>query len=99
MAKKQTRLLLKEIPILPSMFKLDIVVCTSLETVAAFCHKRYGETERWYMENFHLDSCCTLDTTVASELKGALRTVVVLKQKKVHIVAHELIHALLALSG
>jgi hypothetical protein len=87
-------LLFKEIPVLPSAFKLDVIICRDLKTVAKFCNKRYGATVEWYEENMHLDSCCALYSTKQSDLKGTLRPLVILEYKKAHIVAHELIHAL-----
>ena len=88
------KLLLKEIPILPSAFKLDIIICSSVETIANFANKRYGATVDYYRESISLNSCNQLNSTDASELKGHTRTVVILRRKSLDVMAHELIHAL-----
>ena len=87
-------LLLKEIPILPSEFKVDVIICSDIKQIAKLAHKRYGETERWYEENLTINSCCAIYSKTKSDLKGHLRIVVILKNKSKDVLVHELIHAL-----
>jgi len=84
----------KQVPLLPSMFYLDVWVCNNSQKLCEHFAKRYGGSVERYQEDYYPDMVTRIYSSKDSELKGTTRIVLVMEDFDNKVIAHELIHVM-----
>lgn len=92
-----SKILLKEIPLYPTSFKVDVWIGNINELPKLF-HKRYGASIEYYEGMISHNQCMDLISTDNSELKGSHRIIVNMSRIVPGIVLHEMNHVIYYLS-
>jgi hypothetical protein len=89
---------LKTIRLYPTLFSVDVWICTDLEELSKCFNIRYGATSDYYLGQLSPNQTMRIDSTDNSELNG-LRTIVVnLQNYDNAVIIHEIIHVIWYLS-
>lgn len=86
----------REIRYYPSLWKLDVFVLSykDREKLSDIFHKKYGASKDYYLDEIDFKPCViTIDSTNWSELKGERRIVMILYNRNLSIIVHEIVHA------
>jgi hypothetical protein len=99
--KKDSKLsigLFQEIPLYPTLFKVDVWVCNDLDNLSVYFHNRYGRSVEYYKEELTPNQVSSIETGDLCELKNETRIVMNVYSFNLSIMVHELNHVVYHLS-
>lgn len=88
----------KTIPLYPTLFHVDIWICSNLENLSECFSKRYGANKEYYQNELRPNQTTTIVATKDSELKGLKTIVVNMNDWDNNIVVHEMNHVVYTLA-
>ena len=83
---------LKSIRLYPTLFHVDVWICSDLDLLANQFSRRYGASVEYYKEDLELNSTQDIKPTANSELKGDYTIVVNMQKLDLPTLVHELNH-------
>lgn len=89
---------LKEIPLYPTKFFLDLWVSDDHELLSKRFSERYGAASDYYYEELSPNGVCTIESGKDTELKGETRIVMNIAEINHLVIVHEANHVLFHLS-
>lgn len=96
---KKHSVLLKQIPLYPTEFCVDVWICKNKETLAECWNKRYGASVDYYMGELKQNAVQRITSTTNSELKGEKIIVMNVEDFNELVIVHEINHVMFHLSA
>jgi len=88
-----TKCYFTSIRLYPTLFHVDVWICSDLDVIASHFNKRYGSSTEYYKEDLRNNSTQDIKPTKDSELKGDYTIVVNIDKLDFGVLIHELNHA------
>lgn len=84
----------KEVRLIPTLFSVDIWVCSDSDNLAKYFNKRYGASTEYYKENYCNNAVEDITATESSEVGGEMRIVMHINSWDIPTIIHELNHVI-----